>query len=146
MPYITDAALKQSLADQLSKASVSLLGVADGTIAECNLRAYQDIISRLAARSFTQSQIDAWDRRAEFNKDLALFWLFTVGSVPHPFAQESIKNFDRRKELEVETFRLLVGGVPVLPGGGSAASAGGSIGFGMTDAAKYAPTKPPTWW
>lgn len=143
--YITDTKLRQSLADQLGKADASTLSFADGTIAECNIRAYQDIISRLGARSFTQSQIDAWDRREEFNRDLALYWLFAVGSIPHNFAQESIRNFDRRKELEVETFRLLIGGIPALPANGTQESAGGSIGYGMINFAAGLPTEPPTW-
>jgi hypothetical protein len=143
--YISDSKLRQSLADQLGKADASILSFADGTIAECNIRAYQDIISRLGARSFTQSQIDAWDRREEFNRDLALFWLFSVGSIPHNFAQEAIKNFDRRKELEVEGFRLLIGNNPVLPAGGGQESAGGSIGYGMSNFASGLPTEPPTW-
>jgi hypothetical protein len=145
MAYITRDSFKQSLASLLGKASPDLLAVDDTFLNDCLRRGYLDIISRLAARSFTQAQIDAWDRREEFNLDLSLFWAFTTGGIPHAFDNERLRGFDRRKELEAESFRLLIANKPVMPGGDDPESAGGNISYGMTKLASHLPTTPTQW-
>ena len=123
--------LKSKVADLLQKADASTLAVADSVFADSVNRAYLDIVSRLQARMYTQSQIEAWDRGAEYNLDIAMYWVFQSGGVPANFSDQFIKNFDRRNEMDKDSFRLVCGGVVVRPGQDLASDAAGTIGYGM---------------
>jgi hypothetical protein len=43
----------------------------------CNVRAYNDIVTILSQRGYTLAQVLAWDRGAEFERDLADFFVLS---------------------------------------------------------------------
>jgi hypothetical protein len=129
--WINAAQLKTKVSDLLQKQDESTLAFADSVFADSVNRAYLDIVSRLQARMYTQSQIDAWDRGAEYNLDIALYWVFQSGGVPANFSDQFIKNFDRRSELEKSSFRLVCSGIVVAPGQDLSSDAAGTIGYGV---------------
>jgi hypothetical protein len=62
--------------------------------------AYRDIRGALIQRSFTAAQVDAWDRGAEYQRDIGLYWCLVRGAGMHGYDDRFIKMLDRRKELE----------------------------------------------
>ena len=133
-PYISltgpSPNFREKVSDLLGKSDVSLLKVKDSVLQDSINAGYADIVQRLVGRTYTQAQVDQWDRRVEFNTDLALFWTFTKGGIPNNFSDVFIKALDRRSEMEKDSFRLIIGGVVVEPAGDSAALASGEIGYG----------------
>ena len=67
--------------------------------AAANQAAVNEIYGRLLARGFLASQIAVWDRAAEFNEDIGIFWALTRGMVRSDTSDNFIKTFDRREEL-----------------------------------------------
>lgn len=123
--YITDTALEQALAAHLKIASVDDLPESSVVLlAECNLAGYGEIQSRLINRGFTQAQIDGWDRRVEFNRDISLFWLL-VHAANLTADDLWVNKLDRRAELD--TVALTVGGIVVAPGETSGGFSAGRI-------------------
>lgn len=116
-PWITEGDLKQRLADLVAKDVGQLPARWDSTILDSNRSAALDVAGRLLARGYTAAQVDAWDRRAEFNADIGLFWCLTKGGIPTAASDLHIAKLDRRKELDAVL--VTIGGVPVEPGGGS---------------------------
>lgn len=119
-PWITNAVLKGKLADLLSQDVGDLLPKLDSVIADSNAAAAGEISGALFARGFTVAQIDAWDRRVEFNTDIGLFWCLTKGGMLANFSDLFIQKIDRRKELV--TLPVLISGVLAQPGGGDSTS------------------------
>jgi hypothetical protein len=88
--------------------------------------AYQEILTRLAARGFTPAQIASWDRRAAFERDIALWWCLVKGAGLHDFEDKFISKLDRRAELDTVT--LTIDGEVEDPESEDAA-----VGFGTLD-------------
>ena len=74
MSFITSGQLKTRVANALKVDENDLPGNWDQTIEDAATDAYREIVGKLMARGFTQAQIDAWDRGAEFQRDIGLFW------------------------------------------------------------------------
>jgi hypothetical protein len=117
--------VKTELAHMLGLSEASEVEERYDTIIDQSIQeGYEEIVSSLAARGYSITQIESWDRRARFNIDLALFWSLTKGVISQlPF--ETIRQLDRRKELESLT--PTVDGVPI-PIDPTATS--GNIGYG----------------
>lgn len=128
-PWITDETLKQALADILKKSAGDLSDYWDRIITDANQSATDDITYRLMARGYSVSQIDQWDQRVTFNRDIGLFWALTRGGGLGDYSDLWINKLDRRKELE--TVALFAGGTVILPGaeadGGGFAIGGGTL-------------------
>jgi len=114
-PYLSDDALKRALRDRLGLAASAVLPDRwNQVVTDANATGYQDILNHLRARGYTPAQIDGWDSRAVFNRDLGLFWALTNGAGLHGFDDRYINKLDRRAELD--SLLILVGGVAVDPG------------------------------
>lgn len=126
--FLTDAQIVPLLAAQLK------IDLATGTLdpfwltllATAHSRAYNEIVMRLVQRGYTQAQVDAWDRGAEFEQDLAVFWALSQGAGLQADADlKGVERLDRRAELD--TVSVLNAGVLISPG------SAGRIGFGTHD-------------
>ena len=100
--FPTSAALKRSW-QAVTANSASPPSVSDEVIEEARSASYHEILSRLVARGYTQAQIDAWDRLAEFGRHIALWWFWRerVGANQgdtNPDVQPL--HWDRRTELD----------------------------------------------
>ena len=112
--FLTDAHIRASVVAALKVSAGDLPDYWDQLINESHTAAYQEIVGALIGRGFTQAQIDAWSRGAEFEKDLALFWALTKGGGLHNYDDRFPKSLDRRKDLL--TVQVYSGGVWVTPG------------------------------
>ncbi len=84
-------------------------------VADAHQNAYNTILSRLSARGFVLSQILAWDRGPEFEKDLAVWWALSEGAGTLEQETRVPTAIDRSEELmTVEVTNL---GVAVDPQG-----------------------------
>ena len=115
MAFITDATLTTKVAGILKLAEADLPSYWTVIIADANLSAYQDIVGHLLRRGFTKAQIDTWDRGAEFQKDIGLFWCLVKGAGLHGYDDKFIRLLDRRKELD-EVF-IIDGSMALEPAG-----------------------------
>jgi hypothetical protein len=85
--------------------------------------AYGTIWGAFAAKGFTQSQVDQWDRGAEFQRDIAAWFALKRLAVIHPdvVGQQHLTELDRRPELfgtnEMPAVVLTVDGQAVYPEG-----------------------------
>lgn len=122
MPYNTTDTIKGRLAGILKQASAALPTYWDNIVSDSRTRAYNEIVSKLTDRGFTIAQIDTWDRRTEFELDIALFWCLVSGAGLAAYDDKFLKLFDRR--LELDTVNLTADDVPI-----STASVG-RIGIG----------------
>jgi hypothetical protein len=113
--YCTDEEIKVKWTDVLLKHvdASALPDGADVSAADANQKACDEIHAKLQGRGYTKEQIDAWDRRREFNLDIAIYWCLN----DYRGTEESdgwIRPYDRRKELE--TVAVLIGRRRVAPG------------------------------
>lgn len=134
MSYLTDAAAMDEIAALLKAAGKDDL-LADAPywetiVSRCNLAAYQEVLGSLLQRGFTRAQVDAWDRRVEFQRDLMVYWALTDGGALESFSDLFVRAKDRRKDLL--TVQVFAGGVYVNPlagvGGPGVCSYGASEG------------------
>lgn len=125
--YITNTALEAKAKDRLGNGpDEDLPQRYASVVSDANTAAYQDIRRALLGRGFTVAQIDAWDDRVEFNRDLGLYWIFA--GQPNQSADDTwIEKLNRREELL--TIPVLISGEVVEPGGTSAKT----IGWGLMD-------------
>ncbi|MDE2097714.1 MAG: hypothetical protein KGL39_10735 [Patescibacteria group bacterium] len=116
--FIADADLQVALEDML-KVPRDSLGSGDSAyvqdiLHDANVSAYQEIQGRLLRRGITQAQLDSWDRGAEFQKSIGLYWtLINAAGLSQAIEPAVIKALDRRSELSV--VELYSGGVPLVP-------------------------------
>lgn len=133
-PWYTLAELKQDVADILKESSVDNLQ--PYWTLQCTKAlntAYGDIAQILRGRGYTAAQLDAWDFRAEYNRQQALFWLFTETSLGIGYDDKEINKMDRREELREDT-ALLINGEPEKPAGDSDTS---GVGGGLISERGY---------
>lgn len=125
-PWVTPAAVKTALAAILKKSEASLQGYWDTIINDAVGDAYADLTSILLAKGYTIGQLDSWDERERYNKDLALFWCLVKGGGLSTYNDVNINKLDSRAGLE-KSATIMIGGNPVTPGG---VDEGGGLGFG----------------
>jgi hypothetical protein len=113
LPFLTDAQLKTAIAKRFKTAEANLAAAWTDIAADANTAAYQAIVRALAARGFTQLEIDAWDHGAEFQRDIALYFAFVNGGIPQDYSDKFIDKLDRRAELATVT--ITEAGVVVEP-------------------------------
>lgn len=120
--FITDADLKQAVADTLSKSLTDLPEKWDRIVTRANKDAYNDIISILLGRGYSQSQIDAWDRGESIQTLQGLYWAFVHGAGLHNYDDRWVNKFDQRAYLKDPALLIDDGGVPSSAGEGVAMS------------------------
>lgn len=104
--YVTNEELLQRVSAGLQRLDIESNSPYHDIVADANEWAYNEIRSRLIYRGFSQAQIDAWGRRAEFNLALGLYWSFVLGGVSEQLPEGYLSKLDRRDELD-EVFVLL---------------------------------------
>ena len=117
--FLEDDEVLSAVAITLKKTPDELVGSAPywaALVQQAHVSAYQDVVGRLLARGFSKGQVDAWDRGAEFERDLTVFWALTRGGMLEAFSDLSMKPMDRRKELD--TVQVFVRGVYINPDSG----------------------------
>jgi hypothetical protein len=106
--FLASGQLQSDLAGTL-KTTMDRLGNYWGEfILQAQTWAYQEIVSRLLARGFTPTQINSWDRGAEYERALTLWWALQRGAGLEGYDDKFLKMFDRRAELN--TVFVSVGG------------------------------------
>lgn len=117
--YITDADLFKEIASRLGSTPSQLSKQSSGwstIVASANQDAYQKIISTMLGRNYTQAQIDAWDRRVEFNRRIAICYAFEDNAVLRDYNDQSITRICRAiKEIDDPNLKLTVAGEVVEP-------------------------------
>ncbi len=126
--FLTDDQCLQSVADMLKTAKASLPAYWSSVVSEAHAGAYNEIVGRLLRRGFTLAQITAWDRGAEFERQLTLFWALTNGGGLNSYDDKFIKTFDRRKDLDDVQFSIA--NVFINP---VASDGPGQVGIGSED-------------
>lgn len=117
--FTTDATVKADVQRALHLANANdLPPIWDGIVSKSRVRAYGDIVSGLVGRGFTYTVIAAWDRGAEFERDLALWWALNEGAALGAYPDKILDKLDRRPELATVIVTNTEGGVPVLKGSG----------------------------
>lgn len=127
--FLTDIEFRKVVAGALKVREQELAGYWDQIAQDAHGRAYKQVRGALLARGFTAAAVDNWDRGAEFEHDLGLFWCMVLGDWPSRDL-EQIKLLDRRKELETVPVELDTG-VPQEPTGTPSRMAAGR--FNTTD-------------
>jgi hypothetical protein len=124
MAYTTVTQIVQDIADALKAVNVAALPANwTNVAAEAQIAAYQDIVGRLLARGFTLAQITAWDRGIEFERAISKYYAFSSPQGAGKFDYETMRIWDRRKELDI--VQVFTAGVFVSPG-----STPGTVGVG----------------
>lgn len=116
--------------------------IKDSLIDDCNHAAALEVQNFWLLRGYSQAQVDLWDRRVEFNIDLAMFWVFTKASIPFSYEQSTVNYLDRRKDLN-DNLVFSIGGEIVPPGNTGQDNAAGTIGYGRVGEAFISTLK--TW-
>jgi hypothetical protein len=99
--FNTSGDILQAIADTLQQADVTNLPAQWTNIASTSQnRAYWQIVSVLSGRGFTPTQIAAWDRGAEFELSLALYYALKQGGSLANLNGKFIQTFDREAELK----------------------------------------------
>ena len=132
-PGITNAELKQLVADALKKDIADLESYWDGFVAKANAAAATDIASILRGKGYTADQVDAWDQRVTYNEDIGLYHALVKGAALAEYDQTTVDKLDRRKMLE-NSGAILINGEAVPPGD---TDAGGGASGGVIDDTTY---------
>lgn len=139
--FVTEDQVKQALADILQVAVGTLQAYWARIVADAREAAYQDILGALTARGYSAGQIAQWDRGAEFQRDIALYWCgvkrATVAAQTQGQLLDRLDRLDRRKELA--TVAVMIGGVVVDPAG---TTGGGIVSSGDRAASKMSKMNP----
>ena len=81
MSFITDAVLKAKLNARLKRQDpVVLESWWTALVTDANVSAYAEIVTHLLARGYSKAQIDTWDRGAEFQGYIGLYFLYRDGA------------------------------------------------------------------
>lgn len=129
MSFNTASVIRTALAGVLKMKEGDMPSYYETHIPAALNAAYYEVLGKLLARGFTQANILAFDRGAEFEKDIALFWCLVRSGAYAGFDGATLQALDRRKELE--TVLVFVSGVWIQPASGEAGTvttAGPSVG------------------
>jgi hypothetical protein len=127
--YITDADLKTKVAERLGTTWAELVASAahlDNIVEDANQDAYHEIRAQLVARGFSTTVIDTWDRRAEFNRKIAVCYFLREAGVIRQVDTAAIEMLCKCEEQLAEV-PILVDGEEQFP------ESGGRIGYGDLD-------------
>jgi hypothetical protein len=114
MSFVSTSDAQTAVAGVLKVAFADLPSYWTGVVADSQVSAYQEIEAQLLDRGYILSQVLLWDRGAEFEKDLTIFWALTRGGgLSGMYDDRFIKMFDRRKDLA--TVAIAISGKYVSP-------------------------------
>src|SRR5436189_228358 len=115
-PWFTNDQLKTLVAKVLRKQVADLADYWDEFVADSNTDAVADINEILQGKGYTAAQIDAWDYRVTYNRDIALYHALVKGGALADYDQTTVDKLDRRKLL-TESSGIMINNAMVLPGG-----------------------------
>ncbi len=124
--FLTDSQCMQAVADLLKYDISALPGYWTSVVSQAHVAAYQEIQGRLLARGFTTAQVVLWDRGAEFERMLTIYWSLVNGGGTTAYDDRFIKQFDRRSDLD--SVLVSVAGTWIIPG-----ETPGTVGTGFED-------------
>lgn len=113
-PWMTHAELKQVLANTLSKDVNDLDARWDEFVALGLIDSTADITGTLLGKGFDISQVDAWDNRLTYARDIGLYFTLLKGSMLAEYDQTALDKLDRRKMLE-DASSIMINGKIVSP-------------------------------
>lgn len=116
MAWITDAALKEAVANSMGQLPAELASRWDTLISEGNTAAYYLILRKLGERGYTVTEINSWAEKEIFNRKIGMLFALQEGGVLSTFSDTFIRSIDRRKELETALI-INTSGVFVYPSG-----------------------------
>ncbi len=126
MSYITKADGQRAVASVLRlKGPDSLPAHYDKQVDDALEQAYQLIREVLIGRGYTVAQLDAWDARRVYSRQIFLCLMFENGSLPDEFASSFAIDRACKKKEELLTCTVIANGLPVDPTG-----PGGGVGYG----------------
>lgn len=123
---LTDANIKTAVAAQLKTAPEDLPSYWDEIVAAAHTSGWQDVLEGLLRRGFTQAQVLAWDRCAEYERKMSTYHALVNGGALESFDLTGVRLLDVRKDLE--RVQVYAGGVYVTPANGTAGP--GTVGNG----------------
>jgi hypothetical protein len=94
--FLTDAQIAIALANRLKQSPNKMPTYWMEIVTSSHASAYQDIVGAFVARGFNATQINAWDRGIEFERDISLYYCLVAGGVLEVY---NGKELDRRREL-----------------------------------------------
>lgn len=126
MSYITKEDGQRAVASVLRlKGPDSLPAHYDKQIDDALEQAYQLIREVLIGRGYTAAQLDAWDARRVYSRQIFLCLMFENGTLPDEFASSFAIERACKKKEELHTCNVIAGGQVVDPTG-----PGGGVGYG----------------
>lgn len=126
MAYITAAALKDTLAAHLKlPAAANLPAQVDVYATNCVDDAYNLIRRKLLGRGYTLAQIDSWDERFAFNRNIALY-----KALCHVAESDDVDLWPEKFNWidALDTIEIVCGGELQTPGGTT-----GQVTYGTID-------------
>lgn len=121
MAWITDNALADAVAARLQTTRANQESVSPHwttIIGQANTEAYQTIRTVLLDRGYSVANIDAWDRRVEWNTKLGVCIALENGAAGRDYPMEAIDRICKCRE-DLLTVAVVVDDVVVDPEGGS---------------------------
>jgi hypothetical protein len=115
--YITNADLLVAVANRLGVRAADLIATNpqwEEIVATANAEAYQEIRSVLVGRGYTVEQVDAWDRRAEFNRKVAVCHALVEGALLRQMDGEALDRVCKCREELADVVLLVDGEAPEL--------------------------------
>lgn len=97
--FLSDTDFRATVAAALKVDPANLARYWDAELQRCHESAYKDIRGALLVRGFTAAQADAWDRGAEFERDIGLYWACVRGIGAMALDPVALDRLDRRAEL-----------------------------------------------
>lgn len=140
MGFITDATLQAYVAAALKKSVTDLTTLANGQpsywptlITQANLMAWGEISDRLIRRGWTIAQVNGWDRGAEAQTAMGLYFALRDGGALDGFSEvfinDKLRYFDQNNPKNVLDNTLVTNGtVWQVP-----ADSPGTVGTGPLD-------------
>lgn len=120
--WLTDALLGDAVAARLQTTRANQESASPHwttIISEANNEAYYHIRSVLLDRGYSIANIDAWDRRVEFNKKLGVCIAFENGAAGRDYPLEAVDRICKCRE-DLLTVAIVVSDEVVDPESGSA--------------------------
>jgi class 3 adenylate cyclase len=100
VPFIDDNALLAAVASLLQQDPADLAGTFwDGVIAKANATAFNQVVELAEQKGYTDAQIQAFARGAEFQESLGIYWALKRASATHAYDQAAVDAFNRLDEL-----------------------------------------------
>jgi len=124
--FLSDSEFTTHVAASLKVASSDLASYWSEIAGKAHQSAYYDIRGALINRGFSAAQVDAWERGAEFERDIGLWWAIIRGGRPAHIDDQMMEALDRRMELKTVAVEVSSGAAQE-PGGNQSNIVSGTL-------------------